>query len=428
MDSEPNSPISLSPSTPRSVASDNNDPFPPLDDPLSPPIDYTLDKSPEIIIPDSPDFKAHLDEITSKLNAATTANAATASTAAATAAAAADGAAADSNPTEKQVFPAADPSEYDANGQRTVIDYYTNEHGQYIKRTRVMQRKRINMRVRKSVEDRRKWDKFGDCENLPPGPEKNVTMRSTELVHLNLKPKLPTIEGFDPSTLLGSTTENKGASTFAAVLGKNEGKLVVCSHCGAPGHWSLKCPKRSKISPPNHNSSSNNPTDGGDDVIKPSSSSSADTALAAAPAPAEPDVYVPSYLRGKPPHQREKEDLSTIRITNLSENAREDDVRELCRQFGYVSRVYVAKDQTTGKYRGFAFVTFEYKEDGQRAIDRLHRHAYDNLILAVEWAKPRAPAAADATTTSLTGKSAAAKGAKGSSGGSFKQHSFSRRK
>lgn len=55
------------------------------------------------------------------------------------------------------------------------------------------------------------------------------------------------------------------------------------------------------------------------------------------------------------------DDSTTVRITNLSEDTREDDLRELCRRFGPIQRVFLAKDRHSGLSRGFAFVTFVYR-------------------------------------------------------------------
>ena len=63
--------------------------------------------------------------------------------------------------------------------------------------------------------------------------------------------------------------------------------------------------------------------------------------------------------------------------------------QDLFSPFGQVSRVYIAADRETGESRGFGFVNFVYRADGQRAIDKLDGYGYDSLILRVEWAAPR---------------------------------------
>jgi translation initiation factor 3 subunit G len=86
---------------------------------------------------------------------------------------------------------------------------------------------------------------------------------------------------------------------------------------------------------------------------------------------------------------RKPRDENSVRVTNLSEDTREADLQELFRPFGSVTRVYVAFNRETGESRGFAFVNFANREDGQRAINKLDGYGYDNLILRVEWAAPR---------------------------------------
>jgi len=108
-------------------------------------------------------------------------------------------------------------------------------------------------------------------------------------------------------------------------------------------------------------------------------------------------AYVPPSLRGKGSDadgkgkgkgMDDQQDCS-LRITNLSDDAREGDLQELFNQCGRVCRVYIAKDQQTGAPRGFAFVTYHNREDAKRAVARLNGYGYDNLILQVQFAKPR---------------------------------------
>ena len=80
---------------------------------------------------------------------------------------------------------------------------------------------------------------------------------------------------------------------------------------------------------------------------------------------------------------------NSVRVSNLSEDTREQDLQELFRPFGPVTRIYVAFNRETGESRGFAFVNFVNKDDAQRAINKLDGYGYDNLILRVEWAAPR---------------------------------------
>merc|ERR1712046_57797 len=123
-------------------------------------------------------------------------------------------------------------------------------------------------------------------------------------------------------------------------------------------------------------------------------------AAGAAAAPAAdknvPAKYVPPSIRaatggkvgGKGDLLQQQE--ATLKVTNLSEDVKEGDLQELFSQFGRLQRVFLAKDQNTGLCKGFAFMTYHNKDDAQKAINKLHGHGYDNLILSVEGAKPRA--------------------------------------
>ncbi|MCL7045251.1 hypothetical protein MKW94_000838 [Papaver nudicaule] len=150
---------------------------------------------------------------------------------------------------------------------------------------------------------------------------------------------------------------------------------MVCRTCGKKGdHWTSKCPYKDLAAPPE--SFSDKP------------------ATADAATPSKSGTYVHPGQRegaklGSEMRPRRHEENS-VRVTNLSEDTREPDLLELFRTFGAVSRTYVAIDQKTGMSRGFGFVNFVNKEDAERAINKLNGYGYDNLILRVEWATPRA--------------------------------------
>ena len=55
---------------------------------------------------------------------------------------------------------------------------------------------------------------------------------------------------------------------------------------------------------------------------------------------------------------RRPRDENSVRVTNLSEDTREHDLNELFRQFGQISRTFIAYDRETGESRGFAFINF----------------------------------------------------------------------
>lgn len=105
--------------------------------------------------------------------------------------------------------------------------------------------------------------------------------------------------------------------------------------------------------------------------------------------------YVPPSMRGGAGASRGpgesmrsgRDDLPTLRVTNISEDTQEQDLRDLFSHVGRVARVYVGRDRETGAGRGFAFVSFEDKATAQRAIERMNGRGYDNLILNVGWSR-----------------------------------------
>lgn len=88
------------------------------------------------------------------------------------------------------------------------------------------------------------------------------------------------------------------------------------------------------------------------------------------------------------PGGKSRDEPNTVRVTNLPEEIQDSDIRELFKAFGHINRIYLAKDKYTGQSKGFAFVSFERRQDAESAVATLNGFGYANLILNVEWAKP----------------------------------------
>ena len=173
--------------------------------------------------------------------------------------------------------------------------------------------------------------------------------------------------------------ESKTAGDSLAQLGQGGTSLKLCRMCGKKGdHWTAQCPYKD-LAPQAGAFSDKAPTSDATTAVPGSGKS----------------TYVPPGLRagaerGAGSDMRRRNDENSVRVTNLSEDTREADLRELFLPFGNVTRVYVALDKETQVSRGFGFVNFANREDAQRAINKLNGYGYDNLILRVEWATPRA--------------------------------------
>lgn len=93
---------------------------------------------------------------------------------------------------------------------------------------------------------------------------------------------------------------------------------------------------------------------------------------------------------------RGRDDYPTLRVTNLSEDATDQDMWDLFGRFaarGRINRIYVGRDMETGLCKGFGFVSFEDKQDAEAAMKKVHGLPYDHLILQVQWSVPKAPTA-----------------------------------
>ena len=86
--------------------------------------------------------------------------------------------------------------------------------------------------------------------------------------------------------------------------------------------------------------------------------------------------------------RNDRDDSCTLRVSNISEDANEQDLRELFGAFGGVQRVFLAKDRETQLSRGFAFVSYYERSDAEKAMEKLQGYGYDHLILRLEWARP----------------------------------------
>ncbi len=76
-------------------------------------------------------------------------------------------------------------------------------------------------------------------------------------------------------------------------------------------------------------------------------------------------------------------------VGNLSFNTTENDLQDAFAAHGVVTEANLMTDRTTGRPRGFAFVTMGSPAEAQKAIDALNGANLDGRSLTVNEARPK---------------------------------------
>jgi hypothetical protein len=81
------------------------------------------------------------------------------------------------NAAEKEII----SNEFDeATGIRTIQYITINKAGKTVQVQEKTKETKRMVKSNKNVNERKKWAKFGDCQGMPKGPEKNITYLSAE--------------------------------------------------------------------------------------------------------------------------------------------------------------------------------------------------------------------------------------------------------
>lgn len=270
----------------------------------------------------------------------------------------------------------------EGNGVQTVVEYRTNADGKQVKVTRRIKRTLVSTRVNHDVAERKGWTKFGLEKNAAAGPHGGTTS-----IGANVQVKL----------MAGGTKEPEQDPTDA-MREKLANKRVQCRLCKGD-HYTARCPYRDTLEAipgaggeaPDGDAATA-ALAGGD----PSAAAKINPAAAALGAAGlGPGKYKPPSLRsGAVPMTMggptQRDDSSTLRVTNLSEDVEEEDLRDLFRRYGRVTRIYLGRDRETGACKGFAYVNFEDRASADLARQKLDGFPYSNLILSCQWSQPRA--------------------------------------
>jgi translation initiation factor 3 subunit G len=254
-------------------------------------------------------------------------------------------------------------------GTETIITYHINEKGQKIKTTRRIRKTTIRTTVNPRVAERKHWSKFGEEKGKPVGPQTDTTSIAENIV---FKPQV--------NWKSNQTQEKDPMEMKKATLKDTKIKCRIC----AGEHWTSKCPFKDTMAPEGEAGAGM----GLDEESGPGGLATGTTDAKGS--------YVPPHLRGKSGvtgermgggGKYERDDLATLRVTNVSEYAEEQDLRDMFSRFGHVTRVFLAKDRETQRAKGFAFVSFADRGDAAIAASKMDGYGYNNLILRVEFAK-----------------------------------------
>jgi len=284
-------------------------------------------------------------------------------------------------------LPTRHETEVDVNGVKTVTTYRTDETGAKYKCMRTVKVTKKTTRVHKSVLERRKWAKFGQAELVElknpgfhgPGFTNGFTQLDNADQQLEMTAKARVAE--ENNEAAARAFEKMNVGTFEAWRPKNRSDVA-----GDAAEWAAA-----------------QGITGGDKF----GGGGGGGGLAGLVAQQEAgggggSGYVPPSMRNADGTRNEsligampeRDDSCTVRVSNLSEDVKDSDLRELFRRFGAIQRIYLAKDRETQQSRGFAFINFFHKQDAAAAIAKLDGHGYDHLILSVSWANPSAAAPA----------------------------------
>ncbi|EAA33480.3 hypothetical protein GE21DRAFT_6275 [Neurospora crassa] len=264
-------------------------------------------------------------------------------------------------------------------GSTTIIEYRLNDNGQKVKTTRriryITHREVVNPRVA----ERKSWTKFGLSVKDGAGPAPDTTSVGENII-------------FKPSFNWRQEAKDESKDPNAqAMKDKLKDKKVKCRICNGE-HFTARCPYKDTMAPIGEAGAAA-------DVA----ASAADEAAAASQGAAgagKKGSYVPPALRGAggaaAAGERmggkygERDDLATLRVTNVSEMAEEQELRDMFERFGRVTRVFLAKDRDTGLAKGFAFISFADRSDAVKACAKMDGFGFRHLILRVEFAKKAA--------------------------------------
>ena len=253
--------------------------------------------------------------------------------------------------------------------KKFITTYDTNDLGRTVKNVKEYKMEKRKIKIPKVISERRKWTKFGASSGLPPGPDEASTTKVCEDVFFEFTKRNKAIDDSEDREGGGSIK-----NIFSAVGGS--GTAVICRYCGG-NHWSMKCANKDTggvgargVGARGVGSGGVGSGGGKSKYVPPSMRNGAEGAGSMGGAEGNRGI------------KRNREE-NTIRVSNISENATENDIRDLFKRYGYIKRLFYKNE------KGFAFITYDTMWSCEEAVVEVHRHCYDYLVLSVEIAKSK---------------------------------------
>src|SRR5690242_10124539 len=243
-------------------------------------------------------------------------------------------------------------------GTETIVSYRINEDGKKVKTTRRIKKTVIKQVVNPRVAERKAWAKFGQEKGKAAGPQTDTVSVAENIV-------------FRPQSNWKAAQDDKGDEDKKKLELKNA--KIKCRICSGD-HFTTKCPFKDTMAPEGADAPADMPDDapGGSGGLGVGSGG-----------------YVPPHLRGKMGSGEkmggkfDRDDSATLRVTNVSEIAEEQDLRDMFSRYGHVTRVFLAKDRETGRAKGFAFISYADRDDAAKACEKMDGCKWRSLVMRV---------------------------------------------
>lgn len=243
-------------------------------------------------------------------------------------------------------------------GTKTVISYRYNDQKKKVKVTQKIRFVKTTEKVNLLVAQRMKWNKFGaEKDNNTVGLDTKTTQITEEV------------------KLILSTTWKADEEKEQALAKKTTtGKAIKCRVCGNSGHYTAKCPYKDTI--------------GMNGILK-SSSDSANISNEKPTAGPGSSRYVPPNMRSGNGGLAPAAEVPALRITNLNTAIDRDALQSIVSRYGNYDRVSILKNRETGEPLGVAFVNMSTLAGAEAVKEALDGRGLMNLIISVDWAKPK---------------------------------------